>query len=45
MAVYGDHEAITRFEADENSLFVVIDHVVNFPVATRLWWASEPDIP
>ena len=22
-----------------------IDHVVNFPVATRLRWASEPDIP
>ena len=28
-----------------NRPFAAIDHVVNFPVATRLWWASESDIP
>ena len=28
-----------------NRPFAAIDHVANFPVATRLWWASEPDIP
>ena len=27
-----------------NRPFAAIDHVVNLPVARRLWWASKPNI-
>ena len=46
-ARYTEGAKLIRLTEIENASrpFAAIDHVGNFLIATRFWWASEPDIP